>query len=123
MSYTVAVDSCRSKHLVTHLNCVMRNLYNSTQLHTKTYTMSVYKEKRRLFVIYNYNNKSRSMTHNDLKNKDIWYIQPFLVNEFFTLIYNLTHIATLRADEWVPLHSPAPRGSTPTPRHAYALVI
>lgn len=69
--FTVAVDSCRSKHLVTHLNCVMRNLYNSTQLHTKTYTMSVYKEKRRLFVIYNYNNKSRSMTHNDLKNKDI----------------------------------------------------
>lgn len=74
------------------------------------------------------------MTHNDLKNKDIWYIQPFLVNEFFTLIYNLnsikrwlcihqSHIATLRADEWVPLHSPAPRGSTPTPRHAYALVI
>lgn len=49
----------------------MRNWYNSTQLHTKTYTMSVYKEKRRLFVIYNYNNKSRSMTHNDLKNKDI----------------------------------------------------
>lgn len=71
--FTVAVDSYRSKHLVTHLNCGMRNLYNSTQLHTKlkTYTMSVYKEKRRLFVIYNYNNKSRSMTHNDLKNKGI----------------------------------------------------
>lgn len=69
--FTVAVDSYRSKHLVTHLNCGMRNLYNSTQLHTKTYTTSVYKEKRRLFVIYNYNNKSRSMTHNDLKNKGI----------------------------------------------------
>lgn len=103
--FTVAVDSYRSKHLVTHLNCGMRNLYNSTQLHTKTYTMSVYKEKTKVFDIY---------------------IQPFLVNEFFhtDLQLKLNQTVTLHPSI-IHCYSQSRRmGAAPLPRstrlHAYA---
>lgn len=69
--FIVVVDSYCSKYLVIYLNCGMCNLYNSIQFYIKIYIMFVYKEKRCLFVIYNYNNKSRFMIYNDLKNKGI----------------------------------------------------